>query len=355
MSILAKLSEVDSNEERRALSRDVANLFFAAEERGLTASQKDEFGEILGNLLNAMDLGAREELSDRMADVAGAPHDLVMKMAKDEVRVAAPVLQRSAALSDKDLVEISANTTKDHRLAVSVRKNLSAVVTDELISHHEIDVMCAVVDNATSQISETGMKTLAQHGAEDQSLAKSLAERANLPPEVADKIMPALDEQAKAKLKAMLAGGHDEKLDSVLTEAKQTAAQKNISKKAKRLEAKALSKDIERGNRTLEEVTAQLAKESRARDLSLVFSEISLLPESKTFHAITDPNGEMLILISRAFDLPFTAYLEVERMRTTLLKLPIADENTLFAKFDAVAVAVAQKTMRFVNITMNVG
>lgn len=355
MSVLKKLGTAESGEDRRALGREVANLFFAAERRGLSEPQKDEFGEILSNLLVAMNLDERAELSDRMADTPQAPHTLVVRMAKDEISVAAPVLQRSKVLTDEDLVEVSASTDTDHRLVLSKRENLSSVVTDELISHDELEVMSAVVTNPTAQISDSGFQTLAQKGACDKGLAICLASRAGLPEHVAEKILPALDARAKKNLKEMLAGGYEESLDKVFSKAKNTTAQNRIASKSKRLGAKSLAKDVQDGVKTLDEVAIDLAKQRRSRDLALVFSEISLLPESKTFHAITDPNGELTALMCRAFDLPFSTYLKIEEMRQFVLKLPVSDEGALKERFEAVTAQSAQKTMRFVNVIVNEG
>lgn len=350
MSVLEKLGSVESGEDRRALGREVANLFFAAEKRGISVGQKDEFGEILGNLLSAMDLGAREELSDRMADSVEAPRSLMMQMAQDEVSVATPVLQRSQILTDDDLIEVSANATVQHRLVLSKRENLSSQVTDELISHEEKAVMCAVASNPTAHISDTGFNTLAQHGADDEELAKTLASRANLPTQVAEQILPALDAKAKKNLMELMAGGYSDKLEKVVAQAKGTSARNRITTKSKRLQAKAMSKDIEDGVKKMEEIAVQLAKENRPADLSYVFSQISMLSESKTFHAITDPNGDLLALICRAFDMSFSGYLIIEAMRLGMLKLPATDEGALQKRFEAVTAQDAQKTMRFVNV-----
>lgn len=272
-------------------------------------------------------------------------------MAKDEVSVATPVLSQSPVLTDDDLVEISATSTMGHRIVLSQRKNLSERVTDELIKHEEMPVMRAVAANPTAEISASGYDQLATHGANDALLAKGLAERANLPSDVARAIMPKLDAKARKNLMEMLAG-YDDALQKVVADAKDVNVKNVISRKSRRLQAKALSKEIESGHKTLEEVTLMFAQEMRAPDLGLVFSEISMLPESKTFHAITDVNGELLALICRAFDLPFGVYAAVDKMRLGLLHLPTNTSDDLQTKYETVSVPSAQKTMRFVNIVV---
>lgn len=84
MGILKKLSAPDANQNRVQLGREVANLFFAAEKRGIDTQQRDEFGAILCQLLNSMDVDDRESISTRMAVSENAPHAVVLKMAHDE-------------------------------------------------------------------------------------------------------------------------------------------------------------------------------------------------------------------------------------------------------------------------------
>ncbi len=351
MSILDKLSAPDASENRVELGREVANLFFAAEKRGISEEQKDDFGEILSQLLSNLNLDERETMSGRMAVSENAPRKLVLTMAKDEVSVAEPVLRLSPVLTDDDLVEISETSTIDHRIVLSQRKNLSERVTDELIKHEEMPVMRAVASNPTAEISKVGYGQLATHSSNDRALANDLATRANLPSEVAEAIMPTLDAKARKNLKEMLAG-YDGSLQKVIAKAKDTSSKNVINRKSKRLQAKAMAKEIEDGKKSLEEVTLLLAQEERAHDLAMVFSEISLLPESKTFHAITDVNGDLLALICRAFDLPFGVYAAVEKMRRSLLHLPPKGTDDRQNKYETVTVQAAQKTMRFVNIVI---
>lgn len=252
-------------------------------------------------------------------------------------------------LTDDDLVDISATSTMDHRLALSQRENLSERVTDELIRHDEIPVMRAVTSNPTANISPSGYKHLGERGANDEGLAEQLAKRANLPPEVARAILPNLDATAKKKLTDMLVA-KDNTLEKVLAMAQNTKSRSVIATRSKRQEAKSWSKEIENGRKTLEEVTLQMAQELRVKDLALIFSDISMLSESKTFHAITDGDGDLLALICRAFDMSFGVYAEVEKMRRTILHLPAKSMDGQQSRYESVTVQSAQKTMRFVNI-----
>lgn len=352
MNILDQISVTEDRGKRVELAREVANLFFAAEERGLQLAQVDAFGEVMSTLLKAMPLEEQVSLSERVSSSENTPHELIMSIARSEVTVATPVIENSPILTEDNLIELSKHTSTAHRVALSRRNDLTIRVTDSLIDFEEDQVMRTIAANSTAQISDQGFSTLVQHGTKDEKLRDSLAVRADLPIEEAERILPLLDEEARIKFTALMAE-NGKALQTMIVKAKSEVSIQKISASKKRLEAKALAGDVEQGHKSLTDVTIKLSEERRPKCLATVFAEISLLAESKTFHAITDVDNQPLMLMCRALDISFRAFRSANEMRCNMLKMPPEAEDGLEAKYQELSVENAQKTMRFVNIVLN--
>lgn len=352
MSILEQISVTEDRGKRVELAREVAGLFFAAEERGLQSTQVDAFGEVMSTLLKAMPLQEQVSLSERISSSEKAPHELIMTIARSEVEVAAHVIEKSPVLTEDNLIDLSENTSTEHRVALSRRDDLTARVTDSLISFEENQVMHTVAANPTAQISNQGFSTLTKHGTQDEMLRAHLVERPDLPIEEAERILPLLDDEARAKFIALMAE-NGKALQTMIVKAKVEVSLSKISASKRRLEAKALAGDVEHGHKSLDEVTLKLSEERRPKCLATVFADISLLSESKTYHAISDMDGELIMLMCRALDLQYITFRSANEMRRDMLKMPPESEDGLEEKYQKLSVESAQKTMRFVNIVLN--
>ena len=62
--------------------------------------------DILRRVISDAELAVRRKLSAQLAEFDDAPSDLVVALAKDEIEVAYPILTRSRALEDEQLIEV---------------------------------------------------------------------------------------------------------------------------------------------------------------------------------------------------------------------------------------------------------
>ena len=126
---------------------------------------------------------ALAELSARLAPVDNAPIEVIRRLARDdEIIVAAPVLSQSARLTTHDLVDIAQTKSQAHLLAISGRApSWSRSVTDQLLSRGDREVKHKLAKNAGARFSETGFTTLVKSAETDESLAKKVGLRLDLP------------------------------------------------------------------------------------------------------------------------------------------------------------------------------
>jgi uncharacterized protein (DUF2336 family) len=90
-------------------------------------------------------------------------------------------LTQSARLTENDLIEISQTKSQAHLLAISGRADLEEVITDQLLSRGDCEVAHRLAKNPGARFSATGFTTLVKGAETDESLAKKLGLRLDLP------------------------------------------------------------------------------------------------------------------------------------------------------------------------------
>ena len=78
---------------------------------------------------------ARAHVAKLLAPLERAPGNVVVKLANDSIEVARPLLEFSNVLSDDDLIEIIANQTEEHRIAIAGRPTVPERVGDAIVEH----------------------------------------------------------------------------------------------------------------------------------------------------------------------------------------------------------------------------
>jgi uncharacterized protein (DUF2336 family) len=130
----------------------------------------------------------RLKLSHRLADLPGTPRELAVLLANDEIDIASPILMRSRALQDTDLIEIIHHRSRQHILAVAMRRDLSMSVSDVLVETGHSDVIMALLNNQEATISEKTMAYIVDQSKHVDEFQEPLVHRRDLPRELAIKM-----------------------------------------------------------------------------------------------------------------------------------------------------------------------
>lgn len=139
------------------------------------------FDGVLIGLIAGSDIAVRAELAARMAELANAPPTLIGRLVRDdEIRIAGPLLRYSPMIDDGTLDEIGQAQGQGHLIAMSMRKTLSAPITDLLLRRGERDVVRSVAGNEGARFSHMGYATLIKRSAIDGVLANMLGQRGDL-------------------------------------------------------------------------------------------------------------------------------------------------------------------------------
>ncbi len=170
----------DSNiVERDQLFRNMAQLYSYVSDR-CDDEQVAQYDEVLCQLAELVESEARVHVAKLLAPLDRAPGNVVVKLANDEIEVAQPLLEFSNVLSDDDLIEIIANQTEEHRVAIAGRTQVPERVGEAIVEHGETASVIKLVRNANAEIGQQALERLAERAASDAAIAADLRGREDL-------------------------------------------------------------------------------------------------------------------------------------------------------------------------------
>ncbi|WP_055045197.1 DUF2336 domain-containing protein [Devosia sp. A16] len=170
----------DSNiVERDQLFRNMAQLYSYVSDR-CDDEQVAQYDEVLCQLAELVESEARVHVAKLLAPLDRAPGNVVVKLANDEIEVAQPLLEFSNVLSDDDLIEIIANQSEEHRVAIAGRTQVPERVGEAIVEHGETASVIKLVRNANAEIGQQALERLAERAASDAAIAADLRGREDL-------------------------------------------------------------------------------------------------------------------------------------------------------------------------------
>lgn len=170
----------DSNiVERDQLFRNMAQLYSYVSDR-CDDEQVAQYDEVLCQLAELVETEARAHVAKLLAPLDRAPGNVVVKLANDEFQVAQPLLEFSNVLSDDDLIEIVANQTEDHRVAIAGRQQVTERVGDAIVEHGESASVHRLVRNANAELGHEALERLVERATADAEMARDLRGREDI-------------------------------------------------------------------------------------------------------------------------------------------------------------------------------
>jgi len=155
----------------------------------LTERERTMMEDILHRLVREMESAVRRIVADRLANEAHAPRALVNALANDQIEVAWPILLRSRALEDTDLIEIIYHRSLEHKLAIAQRGALSEAVADALIRSGEERLIVTLLNNSNARLSRAAMEYLVEQAERTDSFQEPLVLRSELTDDLARRML----------------------------------------------------------------------------------------------------------------------------------------------------------------------
>ncbi|MBB5518268.1 DUF2336 domain-containing protein [Amphiplicatus metriothermophilus] len=125
----------------------------------------------------------RRLLAERFAAADGAPRALVRRLAADEaIEIAEPVLRRSAALTEEDLIAIAQHGGPAHVAALACRRAVSARLAAAIVARGEKAGLVYLARNRGARLNDASLAALVAQARAIPELQAPLTARPDLSP-----------------------------------------------------------------------------------------------------------------------------------------------------------------------------
>jgi uncharacterized protein (DUF2336 family) len=212
---LIELAQEPSSTRRRQLLREVTDLFFTGADNSQPA-QMALFDDVMGQLAGEMEEVVRAELSDRIAEVTHPPRKLLMTLVNDSIEVAAPLLARSPALSDDDLITLAQTKDQEHLRAISRRDQVSEAVSDVIVDRGDDDTLGTLLRNEQAVLSRAAHEAVIDRAAINPDLHHVVVKRQSVPIDLLNEMYFMVEAKLRDEILAKNAAMDPAQLDAAL-------------------------------------------------------------------------------------------------------------------------------------------
>lgn len=344
---LNRLAQENSSDKRREMLRRVTDLFFATEDEQ-KKDDSDVFGMAMDRLAYALEADARAELSDRLSESSKAPHDLVVRLANDDIEVARPILEKSTCLTDDDLVDIAGKSSQDHLMAMSSRKVLSPVVTDVIVERGDDTVLEKVTLNEGASFSDQGFNVLSDRSVKNEAVRKALTERADIPKEVLHQVK----QKVAYTLAAEMAKTNPDLTASDIEAAVDAAAHdvSHLKQTAKDLREKFAQQH--RTSPFTEDDIISFARAKRTEETIEVLALMSSLQQRVIRHCLLEAELAALGILCKASQFNEKTFAALLQLRLQLTGMPSNVAITEMKRYQNLDESTAQRVLRFLKVRL---
>jgi uncharacterized protein (DUF2336 family) len=187
----------DPSAANRAL---IARKFGAQYEELEETAPPDLVEALLHLLVGDVETQVRRSLSLAVASSDKLPVQVASRLARDQIEVAAPVLEQSPLLDDAELTEIVRTNAMQYALAVAGRERISEQLADALVDSGQQPVVARLVGNAGAQLSNQTLQRLMEDWRSDKQVQDRLVRRPALPFELIEHMVGAIGDRIEWEL-----------------------------------------------------------------------------------------------------------------------------------------------------------
>ena len=345
-SLLPELEDVvqhGSAEKRAETLRRITNLFLDGAAR-FNEGHVALFDDVIGCLIEEIEVKALAELARRLAPVPNAPSGVVVKLAKnDDIAVAGPVLRQSR-IDDPDLKYIAETKSQAHLLALSTRLGITETISDVLVQRGDNEVARSIATNPRAQLSDNAFTTLVQRAERDGVLAERVGLRTDIPPRLFRQLLMQASEVVQKRLLAQAKPEIQTEIRQVLAkvtgEVAVKAAPRNYTAALAAVQA------LHKERKLTEADVAEYAKAGKYEETIAALATVSAVPVEVVDRLMSGERADPVLILARAagFGWPTVKVVIAARpgAKPSAQVLEAAREN-----FERLTAATAQRVVRF--------
>lgn len=188
----------DSAPARRS---EVATKVAAEIDAGnLSEAERKLAVDILRTMASDAEIVVRQAVALSLRRSARLPHDVAIKLAHDDFRVAQPILESSPVLSDQDLIAVLADGAAQKQISIARRPALSEQVAAAVIDTGNAAAVVTLVENESAELSEDLYDRTLRRYARFETVKSAMVHRSILPVTIAERLVALVSDKLKVEL-----------------------------------------------------------------------------------------------------------------------------------------------------------
>jgi uncharacterized protein (DUF2336 family) len=354
VSLLPELEEVvqhGSAERRAETLRRITGLFLDSAP-SFNAEHIALFDDVIGCLIEEIEIKALAELARSLAPVPNAPAGVVSRLAKnDDIEVAGPVL-KTARLNEPDLKHIAETKSQAHLLALASRTGIGEALAEILIDRGDREVVRSVATNRNARLSENAFTTLVKRAEDDGILAEKVGLRTDIPPRLFRQLLMQASEVVQKRLLAQAKPETQAEIRRVLAKVTDEVAAKAAPRNytAALAAVRALHKDRKLGEADI----AEFAKAGKYEETIAALATLCAVPVEVVDRLMSGERADPVLILARAAGFGWPTVREVISARPGAK--PSGDMlDAAYENFERLTAATAQRVVRFWQVRQGTG
>jgi len=339
---------------RSEMLRRVTDLYVLTSSRQ-TDADREVFGQVMARLAGALEAEARMELAFRLSQTPKPPADLVRRLARDDIEIARPLLERSHALTDRDLIDIARSGSLAHSDAISRRAQLSIPITDLLMQHADDVMLAQMASNPRAELSHASLEHMAERAAHNPELKHVLLDRPNLSPEIASRL--------RSVLKVATGDIHDAEVRAERPDAPAAEVLGNelVQWNAAFAESGEIQGDDGDGDDdrrpaqrsgSAEAKLAALAQAGKVKETVEALSVMTGLSRAQVETCLLSAETPALVVLCRAHELASTTFSALLQLRLSTGAITTKGVASAMRRYETMDAGMAQRIMRFLKVRL---
>ena len=345
-SLLPELEDVvqHGSAEKRARTLNRITTLFLEGAPGFNDSHVALFDDVIGRLIEEIEVKALAELARRIAPAPNAPAGVVVKLAKnDDIAVAGPVLKQ-ARIDDPHLKHIAETKSQAHLLALSARLGISETLADVLVQRGDGEVARSVATNPQARLSEKAFTTLVKRAERDGVLAEKVGLRTDIPPRLFRELLIKATDVVQKRLLAQAKPDTRTEIRRVLAK----VASEVAAKAAPRNYTAALAsvQALHKERKLTETDIADYARNGQYEETIAALATVSAVPVEVVDRLMSGERADPVLILARAAGFSWKTVREIMNSRPGI-KPATETLNAARENFERLTAPTAQRVVRF--------
>lgn len=339
----------DSSLDARMRLVDTIGDLFAERETVLTERERALMLEILEKLVGDFEVRVRRQLAQRLSETPAAPRALIELLASDEIEVARPVLMRSSVLKERALIEVVRHRTRQHQLAVAMRRDVTEPVADALVDRGDTQVIQTLLKNESARISEATLAYLVEQAQTVDSFQEPLIAREDLEPKLARRLYWFVSAALRKRILERFEIATNE-LDDAIEEVARSLAEGTRCAQTRRNAAATLARRIAEERRIDAGLLLKVLRAGEVPLFEALFAELSGIRPPRLQQVLYETRGKGLAVVCKALEIDkgsFTPMFLLSRKgRGGEQVVDPRELSAVIAFFDSLSAGVAGEVLR---------